>query len=89
MVGGSLGWAPFASDYDVNMPETTKSWKVAAYTFTGLTVPTILIMCLGAAFGSSFATQPTWQAAYDDNSIGGVFGAALAPLNGFGTVTRS
>jgi purine-cytosine permease-like protein len=71
------------------MPETTKSWKVAAYTFTGLTVPTILIMCLGAAFGSSFAPQPTWQAAYDDNSIGGVFVAAFAPLNDFGTVTRS
>lgn len=70
------------------MPETTKSWKVFGYTFVGLTVPTILIMCLGAAFGSSFATQPMWAAAYDDNSIGGVFGAALAPLNDFGKVLR-
>lgn len=69
------------------MPETIKSWKVFGYTFIGLTAPTILIMCLGAAFGSSFATQPTWAAAYD-NSIGGVFGAALAPLNGFGKVIR-
>ena len=46
-------------------------------------------MSLDAAFGSTFATKAAWQAAYDDNSIGGVFGAALAPLNGFGTVINS
>jgi purine-cytosine permease-like protein len=68
------------------MPEDSPSWKVFGYTALGLTVPTVLIMCLGAAFGSSFTTQATWQAGYDDNSIGGVFGAALAPLNGFGIV---
>src|SRR5579859_1009596 len=52
LVGGALGWALFASDYNVNMPEDTKSWKVLVYVFTGLTVPTVLIMCLGAAFGA-------------------------------------
>lgn len=68
------------------MPVTTKSWKVVVYTTTGLTTPTVLIMCLGAAYGAAFSTNDNWQAAYNDNSIGGVFGAALAPLNGFGTV---
>jgi len=85
LVGGALGWAPFASDYDVNMPEDTNPYAIFGYTFLGLTVPSTLLMCMGAAFGSSLASNPTWQAGYDENSMGGVFGAALAPLNGFGT----
>jgi len=85
IVGGGLGWAPFAADYAVNLPEETPSWKVFIYTFLGLTVPTVLIDILGIAAGSSFAAMPVWAAAYDDDSMGGVLGAILSPLHGFGT----
>ena len=89
LTGGALGWAPFASDYDVNMPVNTPSWKVFVYTWLGLVIPVVLIMSLGAAFGAGFSANETWADGYDANSIGGVFGAALAPLNGFGTVRIS
>jgi len=85
LVGGSLGWATFASDYNVNMPEETNTWKVAVYVWIGLTVPTVLIDCLGVAFGSSLATNTAWSDAYDAYSLGGLLTAGFGPLNGFGT----
>jgi hypothetical protein len=68
------------------MPEDTPSWKIFVYTFIGLTVPVVLIDVLGAAFGAALSVNPTWATGYAENSMGGVLGAALAPLNGFGTV---
>lgn len=41
-------------------------------------------MILGAAIGSSMPNVPVWAAAYEQNSVGGVMGAMLNPLGGFG-----
>lgn len=41
-------------------------------------------MTLGAAIGGAIPNVPGWQEAFDKNQIGGVLGAMLAPVNGFG-----
>lgn len=41
-------------------------------------------MVLGAAIGGAVPNVPAWQAGYDSNSVGGVLGAMLEPVHGFG-----
>lgn len=44
----------------------------------------ILVETLGAAMMTTLRVQPSWQAQYDANGIGGLLGAGLSPLKGFG-----
>lgn len=55
-----------------------------AYTYTGLALPTILLMTFGAAIAGAIPNVPAWQAAYDETLVGGVLAAMVAPAGGFG-----
>ena len=39
---------------------------------------------LGAAIAGALPNNPSWQEGYDTNSVGGVMGAMLSPVGGFG-----
>lgn len=84
--GLTAGWSPSAADYFVYMPSKTNPWKIFFCMVVGLSVPAIFTLILGAAIGTSTLTDPVWNAAYNDNSIGGLVNQVLIQdsLHGFG-----
>ncbi|KAG8989788.1 purine-cytosine permease [Tulasnella sp. JGI-2019a] len=84
IAGFALGWTSLAADYTVNFPENTSNLKVFLYTYVGLNVPLILVEFLGAAMMSTFTEKTTWGDDYTDGGLGGLLGAPLSPLGGFG-----
>ena len=59
-------------------------WRIISYVYTGMVIPTILLLILGAAIGGAVPNVPEWQAAYDKDSVGGVLAEMLTPAHGFG-----
>ena len=84
VAGFMLPWAALASDFSTYMHPKAPSMRIAAYTYVGLALPTILLMTLGAAMGGATPNIPDWQAGYDANSASGVLAAMLQPAGGFG-----
>lgn len=54
------------------------------YVYIGQTVPTILLMILGAAIGACVPNVASWDDGYAAYSAGGVLEAMLRPAAGFG-----
>ena len=63
---------------------THSRWKIFTYVYTGMAVPSILLLILGAAIGGAVPNVPTWSAAYEKDSVGGVLAEMLTPADGFG-----
>ncbi|EPQ51243.1 purine-cytosine permease [Gloeophyllum trabeum ATCC 11539] len=84
VVGYGLGWASYAGDYTVNLPEDTPTWKIFAATYLGLNTSLILVESLGAAYMTTIINNSAWSALYDANGVGGLIAAGLTPLNGIG-----
>ncbi|KAJ4369949.1 hypothetical protein N0V83_005713 [Neocucurbitaria cava] len=79
-----LPWAALASDFSTYMHPMAPRHRIALYTYTGLSLPTILLMTLGAAMGGATPNITEWQAGYDSNAASGVLAAMLHPAGGFG-----
>ena len=79
-----LPWAALASDFSTYMHPKAPRFRIALYTYTGLALPTVLLMTLGAAMGGATPNVPSWQAGYDVNAASGVLAAMLHPAGGFG-----
>ncbi|KAL1841445.1 hypothetical protein VTJ49DRAFT_7060 [Mycothermus thermophilus] len=77
-------WACLASDFTTYLKPDTPSLKIFTYTYLGLSLPTILLMTLGAAIGTTIPHVPLWRAAYDRTLVGGVLAAMLRPARAFG-----
>jgi NCS1 nucleoside transporter family len=84
VAGFMLPWAALASDFSTYMHPKAPSVRIAAYTYAGLALPTVLLMTLGAAMGGATPNMPDWQAGYDTNAASGVLAAMLHPAGGFG-----
>ncbi|KAI5362849.1 Putative purine-cytosine permease [Septoria linicola] len=84
VAGFLIPWAALASDFATYMPPSTPKSKTFAYTYAGLFLPTVPLMVLGAAIGGAVPNVPSWQAGYDQTSVGGVLAAMLEPAGGFG-----
>ncbi|KAH7089455.1 permease for cytosine/purines, uracil, thiamine, allantoin-domain-containing protein [Paraphoma chrysanthemicola] len=84
VAGFMLPWAALASDFSTYMHPKAPSMRIAAYTYVGLALPTILLMTLGAAMGGATANIPAWQAGYESIAASGVLAAMLHPAGGFG-----
>jgi NCS1 nucleoside transporter family len=84
VAGFMLPWAALASDFSTYMHPKAPSMRIAAYTYVGLALPTILLMTLGAAMGGAVPNISDWQAGYDVNAASGVLAAMLHPAGGFG-----
>lgn len=52
--------------------------------FLGSYIPSILLQTLGVGLTTALETTPAWQAAFTDNGVGGLVGAVVVPLGGFG-----
>ncbi|KAF1926792.1 uncharacterized protein M421DRAFT_66857 [Didymella exigua CBS 183.55] len=79
-----LPWAALASDFSTYMHPKAPPLRIAAYTYAGLALPTILLMILGAAMGGAKTNITSWEAGYDLNAASGVLAAMLHPAGGFG-----
>ncbi|KAH8646822.1 permease for cytosine/purines, uracil, thiamine, allantoin-domain-containing protein [Xylariales sp. PMI_506] len=84
VAGFLIPWAAMASDFSVYCDTTVTTWRIFAYTFSGLFFPTVPLMVLGAAIGGATPNVETWAAGYDAYSVGGVLQAMLLPVGGFG-----
>ncbi|KAF2023725.1 hypothetical protein EK21DRAFT_80214 [Setomelanomma holmii] len=84
VAGFMLPWAALASDFSTYMHPKAPSMRIAAYTYVGLALPTVLLMVLGAAMGGATANIPEWQAGYEIDAASGVLAAMLHPAGGFG-----
>lgn len=80
-----IPWACMSSDFTTYFNPAAPSWRIFLYAYLGVIVPTIPLMVLGAAIGGAISSVPEWQAGYDNNLVGGVLAAMLAPANGFGS----
>ncbi|KAF7562922.1 hypothetical protein G7046_g1189 [Stylonectria norvegica] len=79
-----IPWAAIASDMTTYFDPKVPSWRVFTYTYLGLTIPTVLLMTLGAAMAGALPNVPEWSAAYDETAVGGVLAAMLSSAGGFG-----
>lgn len=77
--GGTL------SDYSIyHDPRSTRKLTVFASFYTGMFLPSVPLLILGAAIGGAVPNVPSWDAAYQDLGIGGVMYEMLTPAGGFG-----
>lgn len=82
--GFGLGWGSLAADYTVNQPAESSTLKTFVWAYLGLNIPLITLEILGAALMSTFEAKTTWGDAYASNGIGGLLGAPLSAMGGFG-----
>ncbi|BFZ64788.1 Purine-cytosine permease fcy21 [Saitoella coloradoensis] len=82
--GFATGWTSYAADYTTYQPRTISSPKVFASVYISLLFPLCFVQFIGAAAITMIDT-PAYGDAYTTNSIGGLVGAILAPLGGFGS----
>ncbi|KAF9892279.1 hypothetical protein FE257_002056 [Aspergillus nanangensis] len=84
IAGFLIPWAGMASDFSVYCHPKVSTFRIFAYTYAGLFVPTVPLMVLGAAIGSTAMTVPSWADGYASYGVGGVLEAMLHPAGGFG-----
>ncbi|KAH8915794.1 NCS cytosine-purine permease [Atractiella rhizophila] len=85
LIGGFLlTWTPIASDYSIYYIPTAPSKRLFLYTYAGLFLATVTLMCFGAAIGASIPTDDNWMAGYERGGIGGAIHEMLRPAGGFG-----
>ncbi|KAJ2970123.1 hypothetical protein NUW58_g9792 [Xylaria curta] len=84
IAGFLIPWAAMASDFSVYCDPSVSTFRIFAYTYAGLFVPTVPLMVLGAAIGGATAGNPVWTEGYEKYIVGGVLEAMLKPAGGFG-----
>jgi purine-cytosine permease-like protein len=84
IAGFLIPWAAMASDFSVYCDPSVSTFRIFAYTYAGLFVPTVPLMVLGAAIGGATANNPDWVEGYQKYIVGGVLEAMLKPAGGFG-----
>lgn len=84
IAGFMLPFGGIVSDFGIYIDPSASRAKVFTYIFTGMVLPTIPLLILGAAIGGAIPNVPDWDAANTANSVGGVVTAMLSPAGGFG-----
>lgn len=84
MAGYMITWGNVVGDYAIYMPPNAPKLRLFCYCLFGLCLPIALMLTLGAAIGGAIAANPSWGAAYETYSIGGVLGAILDKGGNFG-----
>lgn len=85
--GFATGWTSYAADYTVYQPADRSRKKVFFATWLGLIVPLLLTEFLGIAVYSATALNGgdnKYTDGYATSGNGGLIGAVLDPLGGFG-----
>ncbi|KAF8500278.1 NCS cytosine-purine permease [Russula emetica] len=86
LAGGTISWAGVSSDYTAYFHPRVSSWRIFAYSYLGLNIPTITLECLGAAAAISAPSVPAWNIGYTDGNVCGLIYAMLSPVGKFGKV---
>ncbi|KAL3426541.1 Purine-cytosine permease fcyB 1 [Phlyctema vagabunda] len=84
IAGFMIPFAGIVCDFSVYIKPETPKRKTFGYVYAGLALPSILLLILGAAIGGAVPNVPSWAAAYEVNSVGGVLAEMLSPAKGFG-----
>ncbi|KAI9373903.1 permease for cytosine/purines, uracil, thiamine, allantoin-domain-containing protein [Aspergillus egyptiacus] len=84
IAGFLIPWAGMAADFSVYCAPTVSTTRIFIYTYLGLLLPTVPLMTLGAAIGSTTPSIPSWLTGYSTYGVGGVLDAMLQPAGGFG-----
>ncbi|KAJ5233040.1 Purine-cytosine permease fcyB [Penicillium chermesinum] len=85
--GFATGWTSYAADYTVYQPADRSRRKVFLSTWLGLIVPLLFTEFLGIAVYTATALNDghnKYMDGYLASGNGGLLGAALSPLGGFG-----
>lgn len=85
--GFATGWTSYAADYTVYQPANRSRRLVFAATWLGLIVPLLFTQFLGIAIFTSTSLNDQhnkYHAGYLASGNGGLLGAVLEPLGGFG-----
>jgi len=82
--GAAASWCSCAADYNTYFPEDTNQLKIFLFTYIGNLLSMIPIQLLGAATYTGTFTNQNWAYAYQMNNVGGLLGASLSSLGGFG-----
>ncbi|KAI8143536.1 permease for cytosine/purines, uracil, thiamine, allantoin-domain-containing protein [Fennellomyces sp. T-0311] len=80
-------WVQCASDFSSKQPSTFSRPLVALLAYFGAIIPVIVLETLGLAIAVGISQpneNPTWYYGYENNSVGGLVSAVLAPLSWFG-----
>lgn len=87
-LGYAVTWGPFSADYSVYMKEDMPTRRLFSWTYVSLVSCQILIMWLGAAFGTTVAADQGFAEAFDTAGAGGLMNQAFVGYNsavyGFG-----
>ncbi|OBT56320.1 hypothetical protein VE04_02846 [Pseudogymnoascus sp. 24MN13] len=84
IAGFMIPFGGTVSDFGIYIDPSASRLKVFTYIYTGMAIPSILLLILGAAIGGAIPNVPEWDAANLANSVGGVVTAMLSPAGGFG-----
>ncbi|KAJ5604830.1 hypothetical protein N7510_009984 [Penicillium lagena] len=85
--GFATGWTSYAADYTVYQPANRSRRMVFAATWLGLIVPLLFTQFLGIAVYTSTSLNDQhnkYYVGYQTSGNGGLLGAVLEPLGGFG-----
>ncbi|KAF2157716.1 NCS1 family nucleobase:cation symporter-1 [Myriangium duriaei CBS 260.36] len=78
--GSSASWCSIVSDYYAHYPIDTSKTKVFVLTTLGISLPTMIGMCLGCIVGSAMLTsRHDWADAYSSGNVAYVLLAMLHP----------
>ncbi|KAJ5930181.1 hypothetical protein N7466_005674 [Penicillium verhagenii] len=86
IAGFLIPWAAMASDFAVYCDPTVSPYRIFAYIYAGLLVPSVPLMVLGSAIGIAVRSGniSSWSAGNTEYSAGGVLEAMLQPAGRFG-----
>ncbi|KAJ5438668.1 Purine-cytosine permease fcyB [Penicillium daleae] len=85
--GFATGWTSYAADYTVYQPSNRSRRKVFFSTWIGLIIPLLFTEFLGIAVMTATALNDgnnKYATGYAESGNGGLIGAVLEPLGGFG-----
>ncbi|KAL3475785.1 eukaryotic translation initiation factor 3 subunit G-domain-containing protein [Aspergillus californicus] len=85
--GFATGWTSYAADYTVYQPADRSRRKIFASTWLGLIFPLLFVEMLGVAIMTATSINDydnKYQTGYLASGNGGLIGAAIEPLGGFG-----
>ncbi|KAI7976493.1 hypothetical protein EIK77_003308 [Talaromyces pinophilus] len=84
IAGYMLPYSTTVGDTAVYLGPNAPKWRIFAYCWMGICLPSIFLMIIGAAIGGAVPNIPSWSDANDRDSVGGILVAMLEPLGGFG-----
>lgn len=85
IAGYFLTFGGTVSDYSIyHDPRSASKLTIFASYYTGMFLPSVPLLVLGAAIGGAVPNVPAWTSAYDALGIGGVLYEMLTPAGGFG-----